>query len=190
MFRVNRLYLYCTNFLIKYHNSMKKKPFFHYRNAFKSDHLASADVEELQENNNGEAILTVDRVEYFEKRKVAGRTVDKGLVAFFKEKDTKPMIVNSYNSKILRKFIGTSNVNEWTNLNLRIELYVNPNVKMSGQVVGGIRIKDSKPSKKELPSISDDRFEKLLEAIGKGSYTVREAKETYSFTDKQEKRLK
>ena len=81
---------------------MKKKDFFHYRNAFKSDHLASADIEELQENNKGKAILTLDRVEYFENRKVAGRTKDKGLVAFFKNKDTKPLIINSCNSKVLK----------------------------------------------------------------------------------------
>lgn len=169
---------------------MKNKPFFHYRNAYKSDHLASADVEELQENNNGIAILTVDRVEYFENRKVAGRKADKGLVAFFKEDGSKPMIVNAYNSKILRKFIGTSNLNEWVNLDLKIELYVNPNVKMGGQVVGGIRIKDTKPKEKKLPKISSTGFDKMLIAIGEGRYTITEAKATYSFTDEQLKKLK
>lgn len=123
-----------------------EKKFFHYRNAFKSDHLASADVEELQENNNGLAILTLSKVEYFENRKVAGRTVKKGLVAFFKEKNTKPMIVNSGNSKILAKFIESSNVHDWSDINIRISLYVDPNVKMSGQVVGGIKVRPTMPA--------------------------------------------
>lgn len=181
--------MHCTFLLNKIFKTMENKPFFHYRNAFKSDHLASADIEELQENNNGKAILTLVKVEYFEKRQVAGRTMDKGLVAFFKEEGIKPMIVNSQNSKILRSFIGTSNINEWVNLNLEIELYVNHNVKLAGAIVGGIRIKTKRPAEKAKPTITGERFETLLEAVGNGSYKVSEAKQTYSFTKEQLKRL-
>jgi len=133
---------------------MKNNKFFHYRNAFKSDHLASADVEELTENDNGIAILTLDKIEYFENRQVAGRKVDKCLVAFFKEKNTKPMVVNAHNSDIIRGFLGSSNVNEWTNLNLKIELYVNYNVSMAGTKVSGIRIRPVLPII-ELQPITD-----------------------------------
>ena len=124
---------------------MSNSKFFHYRNAFKSDHLASADVEELQENNKGVAILTIDKIEYQENRSVAGRKVPKCLVAFFLEKNTKPMVVNAGNSKVIRSFIGSSNVYDWVDLNLKIELYVDSSVKMKGQIVGGIKIRPSIP---------------------------------------------
>ena len=61
---------------------------------------------------------------------------------------------------------------------------------MGNEIVGGIRIKDKQPVKKQLPSISNERFEKLLEAIGSRSYTIQEAKSTYSFTETQLKKLK
>ena len=89
-----------------------EKKFFHYRNAFKSDHLASADIEELQENNKGKAILTLQKVQYFEGRSVAGRKMDRALVAFFAQ-DVKPMVINATNAKVLAKLIGSSNVNTW-----------------------------------------------------------------------------
>lgn len=174
--------------------SDKKKPFFHYRNAFKSDHLAAADIEELVENN-GKAILTLDRVEYFQNRQVAGRTKDKGLVAFFKEPNTKPMIVNAVNSKVLQSFIKSNDLNnDWFNLNLKIELYVNDSVKMSGKTVGGIRIKTRLPiveSKvKILPAISEVSLKKAIAAVKGGTYKLSEVKAKYTLTDEQEKLFK
>jgi|TARA_R110000851_G_scaffold108911_1_gene230663 hypothetical protein len=177
--------------------SDKKKPFFHYRNAFKSDHLAAADVEELVENN-GKAILTLKSVEYQLNRKVAGKTKDVCLVGFFKEKDTKPMIINATNSKILESFIGSTDLNNaWDKLDLRIELYVNENVKLSGKIVSGIRIKTRQPEKlekvevikkaKKIPSPTE--FAKIKKAIKKGSHKKEEVELTYKFTPEQELEL-
>lgn len=171
---------------------MSNKKFFHYRNAFKSDHLSSADIEELQENNNGVAILTFSKIQYFENRKVAGRTVDKGLVGFFKEPNTKPMIINSFNSKILHKFIGTSNVNEWDSLDLKVEFYVDSNVKLKGAVVGGIRIKHKQPtvSKEEPKSgISPKRFQNALAKIKAGEYSKEKLKEAFVLDANQTEQL-
>ena len=170
---------------------MSDKKFFHYRNAFKSDHLSSADIEELQENNDGVAILTFSKIEYFENRKVAGRTVDKGLVGFFKEPNTKPMIINSHNSKILHKFIGSANEREWHNINIKVEMYVDPNVKLKGSTVGGIRIKHKQPVEKstKLPLCSPAKFQKGLEQIRKGEITKDYLKSKVSLNADQEKEL-
>lgn len=169
----------------------KNKEFFHYRNAFKSDHLAKADIEELQENNDGVAILTLIKIEYFEKRKVAGRTKDKGLVAFFKEHDTKPMIVNAHNSKIISKFIGSSNVNDWGSINVPIELYIDKSVQMSGKTVGGIRVKQRQPSlaQKAKPSVSPKRFKIALAKIAAKEYTVEQLKADSTLNEDQKKQL-
>jgi hypothetical protein len=165
----------------------KNEKFFHYRNAFKSDHLASADIEELQENNNGIAILTLDKVEYFENRKVAGRKVDKCLIASFKEKNTKPMVVNAHNSNIIRDFIDSSNINEWINLNLKIELYVNYNVSMSGSKVSGIRIRQTLPVI-ELQPITD--LNGAFEWLQKEGNTLEKLKQIKAVSKKQEEELK
>ncbi len=44
-------------------------------------------------------------------------------------------------------------------------------------------------SKKELPSITDERFTSALAAIKKGTYTVESLKETYKLTPEQEAQL-
>jgi len=170
----------------------QQKKFFHYRNAFKSDHLASADIEELQENNDGRAILTFNKIEYFENRKVAGRTVEKGLVGYFKEPNTKPMIINSKNSKILYSFIGSSNVHDWANINVKVEFYVDPNVKLKGAIVGGIRIKNKQPKEqttKVLPKCSPAKFRAGLKQIQAGEITKEAILKQVSLTAEQQKEL-
>jgi hypothetical protein len=163
------------------------KDFFHYRNAFKSDHLASADIEELQENNNGKAILTLQKVQYFEGRSVAGRKMDKALVAFFAQ-DVKPMVINATNAKVLAKLIGSSNVNTWLNLGLNIELYV-ADTTMKGQRTTGIRIKATLPAIQK-PTITDERFTKLVAALESGKYSQDKAFQTYRFTNEQILKIK
>lgn len=163
------------------------KKFFHYRNAFKSDHLASADIEELQENNNGKAILTLQKVQYFEGRSVAGRKMDRSLIAFFVQ-DVKPMVVNATNAKILAKLIGSSNVNTWLDLVLNIELYV-ADTTMKGQRTTGIRIKATLPTVTK-PTITGERFTKLLAALESGKYSQDKAFKTYQFTNDQTKKIK
>ena len=179
--------------------SKQEKEFFHYRNAFKSDHLASADVEELQENNEGVAILTITRIDYFEQkivgnkkiggRMVAGRMKDKGLVAFFSEKGTKPMIVNAKNSKIIAGFIGSKNVHDWKGLNLKIELYVNHKVKLGSEIVQGIRIKPRQPATK-LPPLKDEQIEATIEWMqGNENNTLAALKKIKVVSKEQESKI-
>lgn len=49
--------------------------------------------------------------------------------------------------------------------------------------------KDSSNSKKELPSITDERFTDAHNAIKKGTYTIQALKETYKLTPEQEAKL-
>ena len=49
--------------------------------------------------------------------------------------------------------------------------------------------KEVSNSKKELPSITDERFSSALAAIKKGTYTVESLKETYKLTPEQEAQL-
>jgi len=49
--------------------------------------------------------------------------------------------------------------------------------------------KEVSNSKKELPSITDERFSSALAAIKKGTYTIESLKETYKLTPEQEAQL-
>lgn len=167
----------------------EEKKFLSYRNAYKSDHLAGSDIEEMVENS-GKAILTLDKIEQLYNYTVAGRRLDVVNIATFKEKGVKPMVVNSKKGDIIAAFLKDRNIYNWVNLDLKIELYFDPSVKMKGVKVGGIGIKKIYPKEAKKTALSDIGFNKLLKAISEGSYTIVEAKETFSLTEDQLKQLK
>lgn len=119
----------------------------HYRKVFKSDHLGSADLEEFLEEGK-ELIFTIKEVKQEYQTKVAGKKIDAN-IAYFKE-NIKPMVLNATNSKILKAFNKTTEhpkgspfVEDWKNT--IVELYIDSSVKMKGEVVGGVRIKELPP---------------------------------------------
>lgn len=130
----------------------------HYRKVFKSDHLGSADLEEFIEENKP-LIFTIKNVQQEYGTKVAGRKIDAN-IAYFKE-NIKPLVLNATNSKVVKKLAGGSPfVEDWKNVT--IQLYIDRTVKMKGEVVGGVRIKDEPPkilSKAEVESMKS----KILE---------------------------
>lgn len=113
----------------------------HYRKVFKSDHLGVADLEDLTESGNA-LIFTVDHVNQEFGVKVAGRKGNHN-IAYFKE-DIKPLVLNATNSKVMKSFAnGSSFVEDWKDIT--IQLYIDPNVKMKGDIVGGVRINPNAP---------------------------------------------
>ena len=73
----------------------------HYRNVFKSDHLGSADLEDLIEQGSN-LIFTISHARQELGAKVAGKKMDANVV-YFKE-NIKPMVVNATNGKIIKSF--------------------------------------------------------------------------------------
>lgn len=131
---------------------MKMENKTHYRKVFKSDHLGSADLEEMTEEGKS-LIFTISHVNQEYQTKVAGKKIDAN-IAYFKE-GIKPLVLNSTNSKILKKMAKNSPfVEDWKGLT--IELYIDATVRMKGEVVGGVRIKEEAPkvlSEKEIAVI-------------------------------------
>ena len=114
----------------------------HYRKVFKSDHLGQADIEEYQEAGS-DLVFTISNVRQELGTKVAGRKIDAN-VAYFKEKGVKPMVLNATNAKVVRGFAGGSPfVEDWNNIPVR--LYIDPNVRMKGDTVGGVRVNLQQP---------------------------------------------
>ena len=117
----------------------------HYRKVYKSDHLGTADLEDLIEANSN-LVFTVKFVKQEIGVSVAGRKGNFN-IAYFNEK-IKPLVLNATNAKILSKLCGGSSfIEDWANV--AIQLYIDPSVKMKGEVVGGVRISPQLPKQRQ-----------------------------------------
>ena len=126
----------------------------HFRKVFKSDHLGIADLEDLIEDKKP-LIFTIKQVKQQLSTLVAGKKIDAN-IAYFVE-PIKPMVLNATNSKQIKLFTGSSFVEDWNNV--LVELYIDDTVKMKGDVVGGVRIRQIQPRKKEKPLFTSANFE-------------------------------
>jgi hypothetical protein len=114
----------------------------HYRKVFKSDHLGVADLEDFIEEKR-KLVFTIKEVKQEMGVTVAGRKGNYN-IAYFNE-DVKPLVLNSHNSKIVKSFNKNSPfVEDWSNT--PVELYIDPSVKLKGDIVGGVRIHPNQPS--------------------------------------------
>ena len=111
----------------------------------KSTHIASVDVDAIIAEK-GACELTIKTAYYERAVDVSGNKTD-GYFIEFEEVGIKPMVVNSGNRKKIAKAVQETlkctpvesrNLLKW--VGLRIALKVDQNVKMMGQVVGGIVI--------------------------------------------------
>lgn len=117
----------------------------HYRKAFDSPYLSSADIVEP-------TVLTVERVTLEQDR--TKKTKDCFNTAHFVEREIrkgeplKPMILNASNSKTMRGLAGSAFIEDWQNI--RITVYVDHNVRFGKETVEGLRISPHTPEKKSL----------------------------------------
>jgi len=152
-----------------------------YRKVYKSDHLGVVDLEEMLEQEK-QLIFTIKEVKQ-ENAVVAGNRGDFN-IAYFVE-PIKPMVLNAGNAGIIRGFSEgkSTDTDNWKNI--PIELYVDSNVKMKGQIVGGMRIKPIQPKlqPKEKPLFTEANFE----AAKNAKATIEKIKELYTLTPEIEK---
>lgn len=142
----------------------------HYRNVFKSDHLGSADLEDLIESGTP-LVFTIKEVKQYKGQivngkvagqvSVAGKNIDAN-IAYFVE-PIKPLVLNATNSKVVKSFAKTPFVEDWKNI--IVELYVDSNVKMKGETMQGVRIMQIQPQpKKEKKDFTSINFEPAKKA--------------------------
>ena len=153
----------------------------HYRKVFKSDHLGSADLEDFIEEKRP-LIFTIKEVKQEIGVSVAGKKGNHK-IAYFVEK-IKPLVLNATNSKTVKVFAGGSHfVEDWKNI--MIELYIDENVKMKGEIVSGVRIRPTQPQQRQKPEFTEANFEKAknanatIEMIEKSYFISEETKTKY-----------
>lgn len=133
----------------------------HYRKAFKSPYLSSADIV-------GPTILTVRNVALEPDQ--TKKTKDHFNTAHFVEtqlragEPLKPMILNAHNSRVMKELCGSHFIDDWQNV--AITIYVDSNVKFGRDTVEGLRISPQAPQlqKKELLPNNTKAWENAIAA--------------------------
>lgn len=117
----------------------------HYRKAFDSPYLSSADIVDATVLTVAHVNLEIDHTK---------KTKDMFNTAYFVEKEIrpgevlKPMILNASNSKTMKALTGSPFIDDW--VNVPVMIYVDHNVRFGKEMVEGLRISPNKPEKKYI----------------------------------------
>ena len=154
----------------------------HYRKVFKSDHLGVADLEDFIEEKKG-LIFTISHVKQEINIAVAGKKGNFN-IAYFIEK-IKPLVLNATNSRVLRMMTNSVFVEDWKNI--KIELFIEKNIRFGRDIVDGVRIKEVK---KNLPILDENhvKFLSIKQSLQNG-YTVEQVRTKYQVSTEIEKLL-
>ncbi len=131
----------------------------HYRKAFNSPYLSSADIVQP-------TILTIKFVK-LEGDKTK-KTKDQFNTVYFAESHIregealKPMILNATNSRTVKSLTGSPFIDDWANT--PITVYVDHTVRMMGETVDGLRISTEKPLLTK-PELTEDNIKAWGHAI-------------------------
>jgi len=116
----------------------------HYRKAFNSPYLSSADIV-------APTAFTISKVT-LEKHKANQSKGELFNTAYFTDKflrdgePLKPMILNAHNCKVLRELAGSYYIEDWAGTSITI--YVDANVRFGSDTVEGLRISTEQPKAK------------------------------------------
>jgi len=117
----------------------------HYRKAFDSPYLSSADIVEPTTLTVAKVTLESDRTK---------KTKDYFNTAYFVEKEIrpgeklKPMILNATNSKIMKGLTGSAFIDDWQNV--QVTVYVDHSVMFGKDTVDGLRLVPEPPKRKKV----------------------------------------
>lgn len=117
----------------------------HYRKAFDSPYLSSADIVEPTTLTVKEVRLETDRTK---------KTKDLFNTAYFVEQEIrkgeklKPMILNATNSKTMKKLTDSPFIDDWKNI--KVTVYVDHNVRFGKETMDGLRISPNKPNQRSV----------------------------------------
>ncbi|MBK7801031.1 MAG: hypothetical protein KA251_09670 [Saprospiraceae bacterium] len=103
-------------------------------------------------------------------------------------KDSKPMILNVTNSKMISKVHNTPFIEEW--IGKKITLYVST-TSLKGEKVECLRVRDILPTEKKKPELTPGhtKWAGAKKAIQEGNYTVDKLKEVFFISPENEEVL-
>lgn len=153
----------------------------HWHKVFLSDYLGSCDLDEGKDLKAVIKSVSVRTV-----KNTDGKAQDRN-VATFTDAKLKPMVLNATNCKIIKKFTGSSFINDWNNV--PVQIYV-ANIKAFGDMVEALRIREVQPkmNKPQLTPTSQ-AWSKAIEYL-KGAGTIDGIKTRYELSKEDEELLK
>lgn len=132
----------------------------HFRKAFDSPYLSSADIVEP-------TVLTIGRVALEQDK--TKKTKDHFNTAYFVEKEIrvgeklKPMILNATNSKTMKNLTGSAFLEDWHGI--QVTVYVDNNVRFGKETLEGLRISPKSVAKKRLTPAMTKAWGNAKEAL-------------------------
>jgi len=153
----------------------------HWKKVFNSEFLGSCDLED------GKPLKAVIKaVSVRQVKNTDGKANDRN-VAEFTDAKIKPMILNSTNCKIVKKFAKSPYINDWNNI--PVEIYVK-DIRAFGEETEGLRIKETQPA------TAKPQLTPTMQAWGKAVEVYKETKSferieaAYSLSDEVKEQLK
>jgi hypothetical protein len=101
-------------------------------------------------------------------------------------KETKPMVANSTNLRMVAKLCQSPFIEDWVGKNICLTVQ---KVKAFGEVHDAIRVKAANLQPKPKPTITDERFEAALIALSEGKTTKESILLNFTLTQQQNERL-
>ncbi len=153
----------------------------HYRKAFNSPYLSSADIIEP-------TVLTISHVRL--EGDQTKKTKDVFNTAHFSEKEIrpgeklKPMILNAHNSKVLKSLTGSPFIDDWQNI--QVTIYVDSNVRFGRDTVEGLRISVEPPVRRVQLKQGTEAWDRAIAAY-KRDGNLDTVKKFVDITEKDEK---
>lgn len=130
----------------------------HYRKAFDSPYLSSADIVDP-------VVLTIKRVTLEQDR--TKKTKDAFNTAWFVERELrpgeplKPMILNATNSKTLARLTGSKWIDDWQNV--AVTVFVDQHVRFGKETVEGLRLDKAAERPRQAPAALIEAAEQAAE---------------------------
>ena len=142
----------------------------HWRRLVNVDYLGSYALD-----GENDLILTID---FVRQEQVTGNNGKKEqcIVAHFKERDVKPMILNRTNCKTITKVVGTPYLEDWSGH--QIAIYVDT-TRLAGEVVECLRIRQYEPKNRQSAAsnaefVCEQCGKKITAAFGMGPSAIAE----------------
>jgi len=154
----------------------------HWRKVFNSDYLGSCDLDDGRDLK-----LIIKHVTVQEVKGNDGKSQARN-VATFTDPAIKPMILNSTNCKVVKKFTKSAYIDDWNNI--PIQVYIKDDIKAFGEVTDGLRIRSVQPSFSKPKLVPGTPvWDKAIEFL-KGAGTMAKVKASYLITASDEELLK
>jgi hypothetical protein len=150
----------------------------HWRELNPSDYLGAWDFAPGEEK--------IVKIKKIEKRKV--KELQGAEKVVMELEGSKPVMLNSTNLKRIEKVLGSSDYSNWIGSEIILITEKTQSVQDRSEIVDAIRVKRERP-KTKLQSVSDEQFDKLLNAIKKGEWTKEDAKTKRALTPEQIKKV-